>query len=218
MTAEAAEEFKAMHQYLLFPAVLVVFRHGWKTFMYSDASLGTPSTIGGLGGVITQINPDDGKEYVCAFASPGLTSAHRNYPPVRLEALAFVFVLSKFHNWLETIEFTWRTDAKAHKYITDNRLSPNRALARYCVGLQAFRFDIQWIPRLKMIADPFSRLGYYSLRARLLRTPNRLSLVTTSAPVLRVPPTPPRRRRCLHCLKRNSLRRLVLLLAASLWS
>lgn len=55
-------------------------------------------------------------------------------------------------------EFTWRTDAKAHRYITDNRLSPNQALARYFIGLQAFRFQVEWVPGLKMIADPLSRM------------------------------------------------------------
>ena len=158
MTVEAAEEFQAMQEYLLSPAVLVVFRHGWKTFVYTDASLGTPSTPGGLGAVITHINPDENKEYVCAFASAGLTAAQKNYPPVRLEALAFVFALAKFYDWLDMNEFTWRTDAKAHKYITDNKLSPNPALVRYFVGLQAFRFTVEWIPGLKMIADPFSRM------------------------------------------------------------
>ena len=75
MTVEAAEEFRAMQDYLVSPAVLVVFRHGWKTFVYTDASLGSPSTPGGLGAVITQLNPANGKEYVCAFASAGLTPA-----------------------------------------------------------------------------------------------------------------------------------------------
>ena len=75
MTVEAAEEFNAMQKYLLSRAVFPVFRHGWKTFVYSDASLGTPSTPEGLGVVIIQINPDDRKEYVCAFASAGLTAA-----------------------------------------------------------------------------------------------------------------------------------------------
>ena len=74
MTVEAAEEFRTMQEYLLSPAELVVFRHGWPTFVYTDASLGTPSTPGGLGAVITQLYPD-GKEYVCAFASAGLTPA-----------------------------------------------------------------------------------------------------------------------------------------------
>ena len=158
MTVEAAEEFRAMQDYLLSPAVLVVFRHGWRTFVYTDASLGTSSTPGGLGAVITQLNAVDGREYVCAFASAGLTPAQRNYPPVRLEALAFIFVLSKFYDWLEMTEFTWRTDARAHKYITDNKLSPNPALARYFVGLQAFRYHIEWVPGLKLIADPLSRM------------------------------------------------------------
>lgn len=158
MTVEAAEEFRAMQDYLLSPSMLVVFRHGWRTFVYTDASLGTPTTPGGLGAVITQLNASDGKEYVCAFASAGLTPAQRNYPLVRLEALAFLFVLSKFYHWLEMTEFTWRTDARAHKYITDNKLSPNQALARYFVGLQAFRFRIEWISGLKLIADPLSRM------------------------------------------------------------
>lgn len=158
MTVEAVEEFKAMQDYLLSPAVLVVFRHGWRTFLYTDASLGTTSAPGGLGAVITQLNPEDGKEYVCAFASAGLTAAQRNYPPVRLEALAFVFVLGKYYDWLEMNEFTWRTDARAHKYITDSRLSPNQALARYFLGVQAFRFNVEWIPGLRMIADPLSRM------------------------------------------------------------
>ena len=55
-------------------------------------------------------------------------------------------------------EFPWRTDAGAHKYITDNKLSPNQALARYFIGLQAFRFRMEWIPGLKLIADPLSRM------------------------------------------------------------
>lgn len=114
LSVEAIEEFKAMQQHLLSPAVLVVFRHGWRTFVYTDASLGSQSAPGSLGAVITQINPSDNKEYVCAFASAGLTMAQRNYPPVRLEALAFIFVLSKFYDWLEITEFTWRTDARAH--------------------------------------------------------------------------------------------------------
>ena len=55
-------------------------------------------------------------------------------------------------------EFTWRTDARAHKYIVDNKLSSNQALARYFVGLQAFCFQIEGIPGLWMIANPLSRM------------------------------------------------------------
>lgn len=64
-----------MQRHLLSPAVLVVFRHGWRTFVYTDASLGSLSNPGGLGAVITQIKPQDNKEYVCAFASVGPTPA-----------------------------------------------------------------------------------------------------------------------------------------------
>lgn len=162
MTVEALEEFSAIKEFLVSPAVLVVFQPGRSTFVYSDASLGSlqPGSVmpGGLGGVITQVDPADGKEYVCAFASAGLTPAMRNYPTVRLEALAFIFVLSKFYDWLEGTEFVWRTDAKAHKNIINNRHSPNPALNRYFIGLQAFRFRVEWVPGLRMIADTFSRM------------------------------------------------------------
>lgn len=147
-----------MQRHLLSPAVLVVFQNRWCTFVYTDASLGTFSEPGGLGAVITQIYPQDSKEYFYAIPSAGLTLAQHNYPPVRLEALAFIFVLSKFHDWLEMTEFTCRTDARAHKYIMDNKLSPNQALARYFVGLQAFRFQIEWISRVRMIVDPLSHM------------------------------------------------------------
>ena len=162
MTVEALEELEAIKLFLVSPAVLVVFQPSRKTYVYSDASLGSLqpgySLPGGLGGVVTQIDPADGKEYVCAFASAGLTPAMRNYPTIRLEVLAFVFMLSKFYDWLEGVSFVWRTDAKAHKYIVDNRHSPNPALNRYFIGLQAFRFTVQWIPGLRMIADAFSRM------------------------------------------------------------
>ena len=74
----------------------------WLEDVYSDASLGTATIAGGLGAVITQLNPGR-----CG----------------KLEALAFVFVLAKFYDWLEANEFTWRTDAKAHKYIFEPSIS-----------------------------------------------------------------------------------------------
>ena len=87
MTIVASEELQAIKALLVFSAVLVVFQLGRKTFVYSDSSLGSlqpgSSMLGGLGGVITQVHPD-GKEYVCAFASRGLTPAMPNYPTVRL--------------------------------------------------------------------------------------------------------------------------------------
>ena len=162
MTVEALEELESIKAFLTSPAVLVVFQPSRKTYVYSDASLGSlqpgSSMPGGLGGIVTQIDPADGREYVCAFASAGLTPAMRNYPTIRLEALAFVFMLSKFYDWLEGVSFVWRTDAKAHKYIVDNRHSPNPALNRYFIGLQAFRFTVEWIAGLRMIADAFSRM------------------------------------------------------------
>ena len=40
----------------------------------------------------------------------------------------------------------------------DNKHSPNPVLNRYVLWLQAFRFQVEWIPGLRMSADTFSRL------------------------------------------------------------
>ena len=40
----------------------------------------------------------------------------------------------------------------------DTKHSPNPVLNRYFIGLQAFRFQVEWVPGLRMIADPFSRM------------------------------------------------------------
>lgn len=77
LTVEAAQELEVIKQFLVSSAVLVVFQPNRATFVYSDASL-CYSDLGlpvGLGGVITQIDPADNKEYVCTFASAGLTPA-----------------------------------------------------------------------------------------------------------------------------------------------
>ena len=81
-----AEEFSAIKLFLVSPAVLMVYQPNRKTFVYSDASLGSADfgLPGGLGGVITQVDPTDHQEYVCAFASAGLIPAMRNYPTIRL--------------------------------------------------------------------------------------------------------------------------------------
>jgi len=98
-------------------------KHGWKLKLRKCEWI-----------VIVQ-EDDDGKEYVCCFASSGLSASQRNYHIVRLELLAFVYACGKFHEWLGSISFIWRTDCRAHQYLLNAKESPNQTIARYSLFL-----------------------------------------------------------------------------------
>jgi transposase InsO family protein len=156
LSPEAIAEVDHLKEYLQSPAVLMCFRPGRETFVYTDASVGFHDIAGGLGAVITQVV--DGSEYVCAYASATLSPAQKNYHIARLEALAFVWICGKFNNWMQAQEITWRNDSRANKFIQDTKFSHNPALCRYALQLQQFKYKMEWVPGVKLIADPLSRL------------------------------------------------------------
>lgn len=158
LNPEAIMEFENMKAFLVSPVVLQQFRYDRKTIVYTDACIGTQdgAVSGGLGVVIVQVDGDT--EYVCCFASSGLSPAQRNYHIVRLELLAFVYACGKFNEWLSCMPFVWRTDCRAHQYINEAKQSPNQTIARYALALADYTFTVEWIPGVKMIADPLSRL------------------------------------------------------------
>ena len=75
-----------------------------------------------------------------------------------MELLAFVYACGKFYEWLGSISFIWRTDCRAYQYLLDVKESPNQTIARYSLFLSDYVFKVEWVPSLKMIADPFSRM------------------------------------------------------------
>jgi hypothetical protein len=173
LSPEAIMEFDAIKAYLKSPAVLMQFVHGRRTFVYTDASVGShnQSMTGGLGVVITQMNPENNQEYVCAYASAGLSTAQVNYHIARLEALAFVWSCGRFNEWLSAQPFTWRTDARANKFIQDTKFSHNPALCRYSLVLQAYKYEVEWIPGIRLIADALSRLVLTSVKTECITLP-----------------------------------------------
>ena len=163
-TPEALIEFENLKVALNSTPVLQQFRYDRPTFVYTDVSVGSRGGAdngfdipGGLGVVIVQTD-EDGCDYVCAYASAGLTPAQHNYHIVRLELLAFVFACGKFFDWLAGIQFVWRSDCRAHEFLHAAKTSPNPTIARYALTLAEFNFTVEWIPGLTMIADSFSRL------------------------------------------------------------
>ena len=97
LTLEALLEFENVNVVRRSAPVLQQFRYTRPTIVYTDASAGSLELPGVLGVVIVQTD-EDGKDYVCAYASAGLTSSQRNYDIVRLELLGFVFACCKFYD------------------------------------------------------------------------------------------------------------------------
>ena len=116
----------------------------------------------GLGAVLSHIV--DGQERPVCFASRTLLPAERNYPQVEREALAIVFALRHFHNYLWGIpKFRVVTDHKPllGLFTSNKPISPlaSGRIQRWALMLQSYSFDL--VHRSGVIlgtADALSRL------------------------------------------------------------
>ena len=75
-----------------------------------DAATGTDDTPGGMGAILSQMDPKDGKEKVVSYASRSLTSFEKNYTPFLLEKQAAVWAIDYFRTYLVGRKFTLFTD------------------------------------------------------------------------------------------------------------
>ena len=105
----------------------------------------------------------DGNEKPIAFASHTLTSAEKNYPQIEKEALALVFGVHKFHQYLYGRKFTMVTDHKPLMAILGPKKGiPSLAAARlqrWAILLSAYNYNIEFHPTATHgNADALSRL------------------------------------------------------------
>ncbi|XP_037977694.2 uncharacterized protein K02A2.6-like [Plutella xylostella] len=151
--------FETVKQMLLSCDVLAHYDSARPLVVTCDAS------AHGLGAVLTQ--PDAaGAERPVAYASRALTQPERNYSQIHKEALAIIYAVKKFHQYLFGREFLLRTDHKPLLSIFNPEAAipsmTTSRMQRWALTLSAYNFKIEYISTDKNIADALSRMiaGY----------------------------------------------------------
>lgn len=149
-------EFDLVKEELMSEKVLVHYNPNLPVTLACDAS---PY---GIGAVISHVFPN-GLSRPIAHASRTLSEAERNYAQIDREALAIIFGVKKFHQYLFGRNFTLITDNKPLMQILDSKkgipqLAASR-LQRWSILLSAYQYDIKCVKSEKNTnADTLSRL------------------------------------------------------------
>ena len=155
-TAECDRAFTLAKEKLVSSTVLAHYDTTLPIKLAADAS------AYGVGAVISHVYPD-GTEKPVAFASRTLTSSERNYAQIEKEALALIYGVKYFHQYLYGRRFTLITDHKPLMTILGPKTGvPSLAAARlqrWALLLSAYCYDIEYKPTKEHSnADGLSRL------------------------------------------------------------
>ena len=116
----------------------------------------------GVGAILSH-QMDDGSERPISFASRTLSTAERNYAQLDKEALAIIFGVKRFHQYLYGRKFNIQSDHKPLQYLLgETRGIPAMASAqvqRWVLTLSAYEYAFTYKPGTRMAnADALSRL------------------------------------------------------------
>ena len=102
----------------------------------------------GVGAVLSHKLGQD--EHPIAFASRSLAPAEKNYAQIDKEALAIVFGVKHFHQYLYGRSFTIKSDHKPLQYLLGEKKGiPTMASARvqrWALTLSAYNYNVQYVP------------------------------------------------------------------------
>ncbi|KFD62491.1 hypothetical protein M514_25341 [Trichuris suis] len=125
--------------------------------------LATDACETGVGAVLSHLFPS-GEERPIAFASRTLTDAEKKYATIDKEALAIVFGVTKFSQYLFGRRFVLKTDHKPlERIFGEKREVPKMAtnrLTRWALILSAYTYEVHYVPAKENApADALSRLA-----------------------------------------------------------
>ncbi|GBO22412.1 Retrovirus-related Pol polyprotein from transposon 17.6, partial [Araneus ventricosus] len=104
--------------------------------------------------------PKSRKQHPVLFASRKLNNAESKYSIVELEAMAIVFALNQFKNYLYGRHLTVYSDQKCLSQILKLK-DPSSKIARWILTLQEFDYTVIYKPgRFNFMADFLSRASY----------------------------------------------------------
>lgn len=150
-TPEADVALKEIKLLISSAPVLVSPDFSKRFFIQTDAS------DVGLGAVLFQ--EQDGLEHPIAFASRTLTSTERKYAATERELLGVIFGVEHFRGYVEGTDFTVITDCASLTWLHNLR-EPTGRLARWCMRLAQFSFDVKHRPGAKnVVPDALSRIS-----------------------------------------------------------
>jgi transposase InsO family protein len=134
-----------------------------------------------LGAVLSHRMPNGDKKPV-GFASRTLSKAEKNYSHLDKEALAIIYGVKKFHQYLHGRRFEIKTDHKPLTHIfNESRATPTMAsgrIQRWALTLGAYDYTIQYKEGKNMAnADALSRLPLKSSPVEVPRLSELVHLV-----------------------------------------
>lgn len=185
--------FKQCKQLLLKDNVLMPFDPNLEIIVTCDSS------NYGIGSVIAHILPD-GSERPIAFASRSLNKCEVKYSQIEKEALAIIYAVKKFHNFLYARKFTLITDHKPLTFLLGpTKGIPTLAAARiqrWALILAAYKYEIRYrkgadisnadaLSRLPcQAADTEGEISFFTSTYKLPITSKEIALATRYDPTL----------------------------------
>ena len=153
---EHKKAFKRLKEALQFSQVMIHFDPRKEVIVACDAS---PYGVGAA--LLHRLS--DGTERPIAFASRSLTEAERRYAKIDRLALALLFGVRKFHQYLSGRAFTILTDHKPLvSLLGENRGVPLMAsgrMQRWAITLSGYQYKLRYRPgTTNAVADALSRL------------------------------------------------------------
>ncbi|GFU87870.1 retrovirus-related Pol polyprotein from transposon 17.6 [Trichonephila clavipes] len=149
---EQQESFETLKMRLMTPPILKQ-ADGSKPF-----TIRTDASSYELGAVLLQGSGPD--EHVIEYASRLMIPAERNYSTIEREALAVVWALEKFRDYVENQQIFLASDHQPLKWLLSIK-SPSGHLARWALKIQSFNLKIDYTPgKANVVADMLSRPSY----------------------------------------------------------